>query len=281
MVSSLTYFVAEEQGFFAQNRIKLRPQIIPTSNDIAADLIRGQIDVAIELSVVPLLTLTHGDARFRIFSTSIIDEKTGFDGVVVKGDSDVKELRDLSGRKVLLFPGTTAERTFAAVFQKRYQDTALPIFSKLPPNQHLQALLRGEFDAVHAYEPFLSEAVVKHGCRKICGSLYGQQLTPSPIGVGAVNADWLKANPEVAKRFFAAIDAAVTFIQQNPSKAREVMSKWTKTDLDVAYAMNIMPMTTTKDVNRDALQRYLQLLVEMREITATRKIEDICIPAVK
>jgi ABC-type nitrate/sulfonate/bicarbonate transport system substrate-binding protein len=277
MVSSLTYFVAEEKGFFAKHNLKIKPRPLPTSNAIAEDLIRGNIDVAIELSVVPLLTATTGQPRFRIFSTSIITTTNGFDGVIVRGDSPIKAFKDLSGKRVLLFPGTTAERTFTQVFRKQFPDLPLPLFSQKPPTQHLQALLREECDAVHAYEPFIAEGLVEHGCRLVYGSVYGQQLSPSPIGVGAVNARWLQNNPAVAARFFAAMDEAVRFIAKDLDQSREIIARWTDKRMQVAEKMNIMPMSPTSELDQESLRKYIDLLVEMKEIDAPLSVKDICI----
>ena len=281
MVSSLTYFVAEEKGYFAKQRLKVKARPLPTSNAIAEDLLRGNIDVAIELSVVPLITADDGKLLYRIFSTSKItgEEGMAFDGVIVREDSPIKELKDLAGKKVTVFPGTTAERTFASVFHGLYPDLLMPTFTPKVPAQHLQSLLNGESDALHAYEPFLSEGIVEHKCRKIYGSVYWAQTTPdpSPIGVGAVNSRWLAENPETARRFFAAIDEAVAFIEKDLEQSREILARWTDKSVRVTSRMNIMPMSPSASLDRKALQRYIVKLVEMNEIKAAPAVDSISI----
>lgn len=285
MVSSLTYFVAEEKGYFAKHRIKLKARPLPTSNAIAEDLLRGNIDVAIELSVVPLIVADDGKLLYRIFSTSRItgEEGMAFDGVIVREDSPIKEFKDLAGKKVTVFPGTTAERTFATVFHGMYPDLRMPIFTPKAPAQHLQSLLNGECDALHAYEPFLSEGIVEHKCRKISSSVYWAQTTPdpSPIGVGAVNARWLAENPDIARRFFAAIDEAVAFIGQDLEQSREILARWTDKKVRVTSKMNIMPMSPSASLDRESLQRYIAKLIEMKEIKAAPTVDAISITKLK
>lgn len=99
MVSSLTYFVALEKGYFEEEKIDVRGTPIKTSNGIAQDLVAGNIDAAIELSIVPLLKMSeNAPPKFRVFSISAITETNGFDGVLVRADSPITSLDDLSGK---------------------------------------------------------------------------------------------------------------------------------------------------------------------------------------
>jgi len=270
MVSSLTYFVALEQQFFSDAGLSVKGIPFTTSNKIAASLDAGDIDIGVELAVIPLLNqLKPGKearAGFRIFSTSLIEAHNGFDSVVVAKDSTVKALKDLAGEKVAVFPGSTATNTLLEVFRRQFPKLAAPIPLVMAPALHIAAVERGEVVAAHAYEPFLSEGIVKHQMRRIATSLYAEQVSPNPIGVAAVNLEFLRDRRERAILAIRALDRAANFVEKYPDMARMIISEYTGTESDVAAVVNIMPMSMSKDVDTDGLAEYAKVLMSMGEI---------------
>ena len=282
MVSSLTHFVALDQGFYEAEGLQVEALRINTSNLLAEHVVIGDIDAAIELAVVPLLDqLVSRPGNALIFSTSIITAENGFDGVLAKPGSNINNLEDLSGMKVGVFPGTTAEATLEALFEQLYPGLELPVSVQINPADQLQALADGDIDALFAYEPELTEGMVKFGFEEISTSLYALQYDESPIGVGAVNSDWARNNPDAAHRFYAAIDRAVFFIRQKPLQARKILSDATGIDEDVAAMMNIMPMSLTSEIYLNNLEGYIEILFEMGEIISKPFAREICIPQAK
>jgi len=278
MVSSLTHFVALEKGYYKDEGVCVEANPIKTSNSIAQDLVAGHIDAAIELSVVPLLkNLEKSPNSAKIFSISKITSENGFDGIVVKANSKLKKLEELTGKKVGVFPGTTAKKSLAEIFKTRYPHLNLPVFVELDPSLHIQSLENGDIDALYTYEPTLSLGIVKKGFRKISNSIYALQYTPSPIGVGAVNQKWLQANPETAKAFFCAIDKSVDFIKNNPKEARQILARATNIDFAVANDMNIMPLSLSTQIDINNLEGYFNVLKGIGEISLIPKTQDVCI----
>jgi len=82
MVSSLTHFVAVENGYYKDEGLEVQAQEITTSNLIAQELVAGHIDVAIELSIIPLLNqLENHQMLQRYFPSAALRAKmvlTGF-----------------------------------------------------------------------------------------------------------------------------------------------------------------------------------------------------------
>jgi ABC-type nitrate/sulfonate/bicarbonate transport system substrate-binding protein len=277
MVSSLAHFVARDKGFYEEEHLDVEANPIKTSNLMAQDLVGGHIDVAIELSLIPLLKqLEASKGAAKVFSVSRITSENGFDGVVVKSSSVITNLAMLSGKKVGVFPGTTAKKTFERVFRARYPDLSLPTFLDMDPSVHIQALERGDLDALHSYEPTLTLGIVKQGFKRIHTSIYADQYSPNPIGVAAVNARWLEQNTKTARALFAALDRAVVFMQRNPSEARSILSRATKLDESVAAVMNVMPMSESGKIDGENLRGYLLTLREMGEIQIVPDIADLC-----
>lgn len=279
MISSLTYFVALDQGYFMDEGLKVEGIPITTSNDIAASLSRGDINVGVELSIVPLLRKLENEVEpsSKIFSTSIIVEEGGFDSVIVKDSSELSSLRDLSGRKVAVFPGTTAKNTFLSVFTKNFPQLTPPDLIPMSPAVHLSALDSGDVDALHAYEPFLTIGLTQMNMRRINSSLYAEQMapSPSPIGVAAINASWAENNKELARKSISALDKAADFIGKFPYKARLIASEYTGIDSQIAPEMNFMPMSLSTEIDSEGLDKYFKILKEMGELQSTPKVSSV------
>lgn len=278
MVSSLTHFVAVEKGYYKDEGLEVEANVIKTSNLIAQDLVAGHIDAGIELSIVPLLKqLENSPNSAKIFSISSITSENGFDGILVKSNSSMTKLEDLAGKKVGVFPGTTAKNSLAEIFKTKFPNLALPTFIELDPALHIQSLENGDIDGLFTYEPTLTLGIVKNGFKKISTSIYAIQYSPNPIGIAAINNKWLEENPETAKAFFRAIDKAVDFIKNNPTEARQILAKATKLDTNVANAMNIMPLSASTQIDFKNLNDYLEVLKNIGEIKSIPNPQDICI----
>lgn len=288
MISSLTYFVAVDQNYFQDESIEVEGIPIQTSDNIAKSLDNNDIDLAVELAVVPLLKLpvakeSGNTTSFQIFSHSLIDESNGFDSILVKQGSPVNDWRALSGKTIGSFPGSTAEKTILDVFRRDFGDLTPPKVIPKTPSLHLAALENGEVDAIHTYEPFLTQGLVEHQFRRVRTSLYAAQMPldskgdrmKSPIGVAALNRSWAEKSPAAAASAIKAMDRACEFIQNYPDKARVISAKFTATKPEVAAAMNIMPMTQSTQVNRELMAEYLKVLQGIGEISQLPDLEVI------
>ena len=278
MVSSLTHFVAVEKGYYKEQNLEVEGNPIRTSNLIAQELVSGHIDFGIELAITPVLKqLERSPNSLKIFSTSNITVENGFDALVVKDGSPIRDLEDLAGQKIGGFPGSTAKVSFLQIFAEKYPNLATPQFIQLTPNLHIQSLLIGDIDALFAYEPILSTGIIKHNFRKIFPSIYATQFNLSPIGVGVVNQKWLSENPKTAKSFLMAINKSLDFISDNPIEAKKILAKATDIKEEIAQNMNTMPLSKSDEINLTNLDGYLKLLKELNEITELPKASEICI----
>ncbi|OYU44271.1 MAG: hypothetical protein CFE44_13835 [Burkholderiales bacterium PBB4] len=279
MVSSLTYFVATEKKYFLEQNLEIEASPIKTSDGLAQELQKSQIDVCIELSIVPLLrNSASGDQYFKIFSTSSIEADTAFDGILVRGDSPISTMQELSGKSIATFPGTTSKASIIQVFKKLYPNTPLPIFKEgiAPPDQ-LNSLAKGEVDAIHAYEPLMTIGLVNYKFKNAAGSVYAAQINPNPIGVGALSGPFLRERKDVAKRVVVALDKAVDFIRSHPAEARRILAKYTNAEPSICDRMRIMPMSESSKTNIPNLQEYLDILKSIGENNNPSKASDLVI----
>lgn len=279
MVSSLAHFVAKDKGYYEEEGLKINGVQINTSDLIADNLIAGHINAAIELSTTSLLQANEKSKintdLVKIYSVSDITVENGFDAIVVRKDSKIDSLKDLSGKKVGIFPGSTSRNFLTTIFKRDCPGLPLPEFIDITPSAHIQQLEGGHIDALYTYEPHLTTGIIKNGFRKICPSVYALHYSPSLIGCAAVNSTWAEKNPKLLKSYLKAIDKAIVFIRENPEEARKILVKAVGYDAEIANTMNIMPMSQSTEVDKVELKNYLDSLKVIREITNTPDINNI------
>jgi ABC-type nitrate/sulfonate/bicarbonate transport system substrate-binding protein len=279
MVSSLAHFVAKDQSYYEQEGVKIEESQINTSDLIADNLIAGHINAAIELSITSLLQANEKSKinadLIKIYSVSDITEENGFDAIVVRKDSRAQSLKDLSNKKVGIFPGSTSRNFMTTIFKRDCPGLPLPEFIDITPSAHIQQLESGHIDALYTYEPNLTTGIIKNRFRKICPSIYALHYSPSPIGCAAVNSTWAERNPELLKSYLKAIDKAIVFIRKKPVKAREILVKAVGYDTEIADTMNIMPMSQSTEIDNAELQKYLEALKILGEIKDIPDINSI------
>jgi len=278
LVSNVTHFVAMEKGYYKEEGLAVEPTLIATSDLTDDMLFNNHIDVAIEMSIIPLLLhLENKPNHSKIFSTSQITLENSFDGILVKPDSKYEKLEDLAGKKVGVFPGLTAKSILTKYFSSNFPNLEIPNCIEINPNLHLDYLEDDSIDAIFTYEPYLTTGKSNKGYKQISTSIYALQFSPSPLTIGAINNKFLEKKPEIAKSFFKAIDKAVDFIQKNPDEVRKILSKSISVDSTIAMKMNIMSSTLSNEIDFNNLDNYIKLLNSSGLINYTPKAKEICI----
>jgi NitT/TauT family transport system substrate-binding protein len=104
--------------------------------------------------------------------------------------------------------------------------------------QHVNVMTSGTFDAGYTLEPNAS-TMKKLGVATtleagvIAHYVLGDPNANAFVGGAAMTSDFIKAKPDVAKRFTQAWGKAVNFINTNPTEARKHLVKNTFTPDDV------------------------------------------------
>src|SRR5512147_563084 len=159
MLASLPVFVAQDQRIFQRHHLQAEVVSFSSSNDMVSGLVAGQVDVLPAVSLVPLLHLEiQHPGKFRVFSHSRMRRENSTYRIVVKSSSPVQTLKDLKGKKVGVFPGTSATRLVSAFLQRNGVDAGSITFVQLPTSAQVSSLESGAVDALFSYDPLILTA---------------------------------------------------------------------------------------------------------------------------
>ena len=259
--SSLPVFVAQDRGFFKEQRIDVEIIRLIGGPPNVSGLITNQID-----SSSVLVTIEGMNANLKKPGVAMYISLNGqnaqyqMEQFVVRRGVNVRSLADLKGKKIMSAPGpanvTMARAVLAAVGLKE-GDYSL---DQLDMGQHVNAMTAGTFDAGYTLEP--NAAVMrKNGVATtleagvIAKYILGDPKANAWVGGGVVSTDFLKNRPDVARRYAAAWAKAIDFINSNPKEARKSLVKNTFTPDDVVETVPLVKFTNVADLtNRDRVE---------------------------
>ncbi len=276
ITASLPLFIAEEKGFLAEEGVKHEPLPIQTSNQLVDGIAAGNLDIFIESSAVPVLALElQSTGRQKVFSVSAITKKAPFDAVLVKADSPIKNLSELAGKKIGVFPGSTSMNLLKKFLVDQGIDVSGITFVPIPAPNQLSALVEGSVAALHCYEPTTAIALSKGVARKLHDSVYAEMLDPNPQGVAVVSAKFMQEHPQTAKKVVHALERGMVFMREHDTEARQIMAKRLKLDDAVAKQAVFLYMLPHKDINAAVFQKYADMLTDLQELKGHVKVDGL------
>lgn len=267
IMASLPVFVAEDQHLFEKAGVHAQTISFSSSNDMVNALIAGQVDLLPAVSLVPLIHLEiQHPGKIRIFAHSKMRPQNSTYRVVVKSDSSIASLKDLEGKKLGVFPGTSATRMLSAFLQKNGVDAQQVVFVQLPPSAQVSSLESGAIDALFAYDPLTLTAPARR-YRALSNSVYAELIDPCPLGVSVVSRDFERRRPRAATKAIGVVQSGIAYMGAHPNEAGSLLPKFTKMTPDVAARVNVSDITLANDIDAASLQRFIDLLYDIHEIS--------------
>lgn len=278
VLGSLPVFVAKENKYFEEQGLKPEFVAVTTGNQLVEGLLRGDLDVVPFSAVVPLLNAELTDSgKVKIFSLGAMTVENPFDSVVVKNDSPIKSISDLVGKKIGVFPGSTATAFLKAYLTLKKIDITKIEFIQIPPQNHITALEAKSVDALYTYEPNVTISLQKAGARRIMGSVYAELLENSPAAGGMIRTSLVNSDKGIVKKIVKAIDNANTFINasENNLKVREIAMKSFNLEQIVADNVSIPHMSDSGSINKTVFTQFVDMLVSLGELKSKPDLSNI------
>jgi NitT/TauT family transport system substrate-binding protein len=268
--SALPYFVALERGFFKEQNIAPEmTRLIGGPPNVAA-LITNQIDVAAVLVTIEGINADLKKPGVAMYISLNAQNRTHqMEQFVVRKGFKATSLKDLKGAKIMSAPGpanvTMAKAALAAAGLKDGDYT----IDQLDMGQHVNVMTSGAFDAGYTLEPNASTMRKLGVATTIEAGVIAHYVLGDPdanaFAAGcAMSSDFIKARPDVAKRFASAWGKAVDFINANPAEARKHLVKNTFTPEDVADTVPMIRYFMARDLtpkDRAEYQKFIDFSV--------------------
>jgi NitT/TauT family transport system substrate-binding protein len=270
--SSLPFFVAQDRGFFKDQKLDVEMVRLIGGPPNISGLITNQIDAA-----AVLVTIEGMNANLKKPGVAMYISVNGqnaqyqMEQFVVRKGVNARSLADLKGKKLMSAPGpanvTMARAVLAAVGLKEGDYT----LDQLDMGQHVNAMTAGTFDAGYTLEP--NAAIMRQNgvattleAGVIAKYILGDPRANAWVAGGVISTDFLKNRPDVAKRYSAAWLKAVDFINANPKEARKHLAKNTFTPDNVVDTVPLVKFTKVADLlntDRQDFQAFIDYSTQL------------------
>jgi NitT/TauT family transport system substrate-binding protein len=220
---SLPLFVADSQGYFLAEGLPIK--IVDTIGGSRALqlVIDGKADLATCSEAVVMFN-SFQPSNFAIitsFVTADDDLK-----IIARSDSKIATVGELAGKKIGVVPASASEYFFDTQWLLSNRNS-LPVYKQnIPPELMVDALKRGDVDAISIWEPFAFSAIKESPGSYILPKTSRYRLSFNLVA----DKNILGARDDDLVKLLRALDRAQTFIKKEPLKAQSILRDRLKLD---------------------------------------------------
>jgi NitT/TauT family transport system substrate-binding protein len=257
----LGLYVAEDDGLFAQQGLRVTIEKIPSSQAIISDQLAGKVDISAG-SYIPYISAEATGARFRILaeaSTLRADTRA----LVVPADSHITTIDELVGKKIgvngtnsigtLLISALLAAHGLSP--DKVDLVTDAGGFPTMP-----SSLNAGQWSAAFLAEPYITVAEEQYG-ERVLADFNGGATLDFPIDGYVATQAWAEKNPAAAAAFVRAIEKGQSIADTDQPAVQAAMGK--SDDLPSSItALMAVPQFPTGPVDETRIQRVADAMLQ-------------------
>ncbi|MGO4246352.1 ABC transporter substrate-binding protein [Paenarthrobacter sp. RAF54_2] len=224
--SAAVYLAAEQE--FKEQGLDVKTATIQSGAEAIPRLLNGELAFALGDAAGTMTAAANGVGIVAsgVATTSPSDPGKDYSGIVAD-DPAITNVKALEGKTVAVnqLKGIS-ELTARAAIDNQGGNSAAVQFVELPFPQMTEAVATGKVSAALLVEPFLSGAKAKGLHVVIAPQAYAVADLPSTIFVSS--SQFASTNPEVVKKFQAAMSKASTRANADAADTRRITATYTK-----------------------------------------------------
>jgi ABC-type nitrate/sulfonate/bicarbonate transport system substrate-binding protein len=259
-------FYAQAQGFFKKRGIDSQIQIarFGAGSGIAAALQGKALDVGEADLVAIAIAREHGVPLTLLAPSYMYRVGDLTSAIVTARNSAIHSAKDLNGKVIgVASLGGVGRMLTTKWLDKNGADVGSIKFIEMPQTSMAAALARGTIDAAQTGEPNITAAGDE---LRILASTYASLGGQVQATAWCATEDWVKTNPDLAKRFVAAIHEAAVWGDdpRNHEKSAEILRGWVPFQEGLAQKMHRAYYGQAFEVS--ALQPLLDAALEYKAL---------------
>jgi NitT/TauT family transport system substrate-binding protein len=224
-------YIAYYNGYFEEEGLDVKLKYSPAGKVSLQSLFDGETDI-ITVADTPIVYAAFEREDFYIIGSIVHSDKIA--GVVARKDKGINSPADLKGKKVALFQGTASDFLMDSFFVANGLEYSDVEIVNLKPLEQVDAIVKGEIDAMFCWQPHLLNALNQLGENGIRLPSEGMKTLDWLI---IVMRDYAEENPAVLEKFLRAIEKGENFIADHREEAIDLHSKEIEMDREIVDAL--------------------------------------------
>ncbi|MES2631562.1 MAG: ABC transporter substrate-binding protein [Pseudomonadota bacterium] len=232
VAAGLPFFAAIEKGYFKEAGLDVEPLKFAGAQQVMEAMLAGRSDGSSNGTGSANLAIGEiaQPGLFKIFCTNPSNATHVLEEFIVAKDNPVKSVADLRGKRIASGPGIQ-NVTLCKTMLERAGAGAMSV-TELPIGQHVAAIVAGQVDAIYTLEPTGTVGRMNGTTRVLEAGVVARYILGDPQapwhgGSASLTTEFIKKNPDTAKKYMAAYARGVDLVRKNPAEARQFMKGYT------------------------------------------------------
>jgi NitT/TauT family transport system substrate-binding protein len=232
IAAGLPFYAAIELGYFKEAGLDVEPLKFAGAQQVMEAVLSGRSDGTANGTGSANIAIGElaQPGTFKIFCSNPSNVKNVLDEVIVPVASPAKVMADLKGKRIGSGPGIQ-NVTLAKTVLERGGATGATVV-ELPIGQHVAALAAGQIDGAYTLEPTGTIGRMNGTTRVLEAGVIARYVLGDPMapwfgGSASLSSDFIKKNPDAAKKFVAAYGKGVAYVRSKPVEARQYLKGYT------------------------------------------------------
>jgi NitT/TauT family transport system substrate-binding protein len=271
IVDTAPLHLGKAKGFFTEQNLDVTVQSTTGGHEAVPALVSGQCQFAFANVISLMLANTKGLPLKVVAAGSFSTGKAeDFGAIVVPAGSNLKTVKDLDGKTVSVnqinnIVGVAVRASMRRAGGDPDKVKLIEVtFPEMPA-----ALGQKRVDAACIVEPFLT--VVRNQGATVLDWTFANMGPNMMLAAYFTTPEYAQKNPEVVKRFTAAINKSLTYASEHPDEARAILLTYTRIDKAIADKLNL-PLWTPH-IDRESMSIVADLMVQDKLVTSKPDID--------
>jgi NitT/TauT family transport system substrate-binding protein len=227
---SLFIWVAEDQDFFKKNGLDLAMTEYDSGVSAVNNLIEGKVEIATAADSVLVSNILDAPDLMILGVIDAVEDIR----VIGRKDHGVHQLSDLKGKRIGLMRKSSSEFFLDRLLaMEGIPSQDVKIFN-LSPSQQVEAITRGELDAVVIWQPFNRQILQALGTNAV---IFSAQSKQDFYWLLISKNKLIHEQPEVVRRFLSALLMAENFVKGNETESKKIAMR--RLGFDMPYLESI------------------------------------------
>jgi NitT/TauT family transport system substrate-binding protein len=224
-------YVAEAQGFFAENSLQV--SIKDYNSGVTA--IQGLLDGETDLAGTAEFPVVRALLQKETISVVVSSDKFENDYLVGRKDRGIEEAAHLKGKRIGVTLQTINEFYLGRFLELNGIGLQEVTLVDLKPEQFVDAIASGEVDALIAWQPYIQKIIDRQPDLVV----WPAQNNQAVFGLLACRDGWLAGHGDTVERFIRSLAQAETYLLTHPDAASAIVQE--RLGYDSSYMAGIWP----------------------------------------
>ena len=226
-------YIAMDKGMFADENIEVEIVDTVAGGATAVEMVSsGDVQGALLSTMALINAKTAGLPVIGVADIQSSFNQAPLEQFFVRSDSGIKDIKDLKGKNIAI---NLVKSSFHYTWIMALHDAGMTEedvnFVQLPFSEQLEALKRGDVDAIGLMSPYIKSAEETDGVEELYNAcdVFGERQFREIL----LNETWAEKNTYKAERFVSALVKAEKWAMNNQDEAKQIISKYTGIDANM------------------------------------------------